>query len=185
MITCAIGRMYIISNVLILSILICYRPIAIHIDYLLWLKCAIPFPTLYWMSPLKDIAACPLSKQSMFFNFITFYWLWISKEGWSTSRYAMYTMFHLGSERMGLLPDTKNCGLRMRRECRERFPRDRGLAIPTCITARACRTCRDACRDKLTSGFSWSWWRGKTFPAFPAHAQPAILRIWYEAHKGL
>ena len=25
-------------------------------------------------------------------------------------------------EAMGLLPDTKNCGLRMRRECRERFP---------------------------------------------------------------
>ena len=23
---------------------------------------------------------------------------------------------------MGLLPDTLNCGLRMRRECRERFP---------------------------------------------------------------
>ena len=23
---------------------------------------------------------------------------------------------------------------------------------------------------------------GKTFPAFPAHAQPAILRIWQEAH---
>ena len=23
---------------------------------------------------------------------------------------------------------------------------------------------------------------GKTFPAFPAHAQPAILRIWHEAH---
>ena len=27
---------------------------------------------------------------------------------------------------MGLLPDTENCGLRMRRECRERFPRYRG-----------------------------------------------------------
>ena len=26
---------------------------------------------------------------------------------------------------MGLLPDTENCGLRMRRECRERFPRHR------------------------------------------------------------
>ena len=26
---------------------------------------------------------------------------------------------------MGLLPDTKNCGLRIRRECRERFPRHR------------------------------------------------------------
>ena len=33
-------------------------------------------------------------------------------------------------------------------ECRERFPRHRGLAIPTCITARASRTCRDACRDR-------------------------------------
>ena len=34
----------------------------------------------------------------------------------------------------------------------------------------------------LTSGFLWSRRRGKTFPAFPAHAQPAILRIWLEAH---
>ena len=39
-------------------------------------------------------------------------------------------------------------GVRMRRECRERFPRHRGWAIPTCITARAWRTCRDACRDR-------------------------------------
>ena len=30
----------------------------------------------------------------------------------------------------------------------------------------------------LTSGFLWSRRRGKTFPAFPTHAQPAILRIW-------
>ena len=29
----------------------------------------------------------------------------------------------------------------------ERFPSHRGLAILTCITARASRTCRDACRD--------------------------------------
>ena len=26
---------------------------------------------------------------------------------------------------------------------------------------------------------------GKTFPAFPAHAQPAILRIWQEVHSHL
>ena len=39
-------------------------------------------------------------------------------------------------------------GLRMHRECRERFPRQRGLAIPTCITARAWRTCHDAYRDR-------------------------------------
>ena len=30
----------------------------------------------------------------------------------------------------------------------------------------------------LTSGFLWNRRRGKTFPAFPAHARPAILRIW-------
>ena len=34
----------------------------------------------------------------------------------------------------------------MRRECRESFHRLRGLAIPTCITARVWRTCRDVCR---------------------------------------
>ena len=38
---------------------------------------------------------------------------------------------------MGLLPETYNCGLRMRRECRERFPHHGGLAIPARITARA------------------------------------------------
>ena len=36
----------------------------------------------------------------------------------------------------------------MRRECRGRFHRHRGLAISTCITARASRTCRDACRGR-------------------------------------
>ena len=30
----------------------------------------------------------------------------------------------------------------------------------------------------LTSSFLWNRRRGKTFPAFPAHVQPAILRIW-------
>ena len=49
---------------------------------------------------------------------------------------------------MGLLPDTYNCVLRVRQEYRERFPRHRGLAIPTCITARAWRTCCGACRDR-------------------------------------
>ena len=34
----------------------------------------------------------------------------------------------------------------------------------------------------LTCGFLWSRWRGGMFPAFPAHAQLAILRNWQEAH---
>ena len=71
----------------------------------------------------------------------------------------------------------ENCGLRLRRECRKRFPRHHGLAIPTCITARAWRTCRDTCRDRLRA-VSFEVGDGKTFPAFSAHAQPAILRSW-------
>ena len=59
-------------------------------------------------------------------------------------------------KRMGLLPDSKNCGLHMHRECRERFPCHCGLAIPTCITARAGCT-----PESLTSAFLWSRWRGK------------------------
>ena len=48
---------------------------------------------------------------------------------------------------MGLLPDTQSCGLRMRRECRERFPRF--THVPWCMTR------------SLTIGFLWSRWRGK------------------------
>ena len=44
------------------------------------------------------------------------------------------------------------------------FKGNRKLAIPTCVTARAWRTCRDACRDRAPAV------TGKTFPAFPAHA---------------
>ena len=44
------------------------------------------------------------------------------------------------------------------------FRGNRYLAIPSCITARASRTCRDACRDRLPAVV------GKTFPAFPAYA---------------
>ena len=44
----------------------------------------------------------------------------------------------------------------MRRECRERFPRHRGLASPTCITARASRThVPSSMPGSQTSG---RWW---------------------------
>ena len=49
---------------------------------------------------------------------------------------------------MGFLPDTENCGLRMRRECRDRFPhhrlqrkpliRDPGMHHGTCVTHVPC-----------------------------------------------
>ena len=46
----------------------------------------------------------------------------------------METIWSIAS--VSCLADMQNCGLHMRRECRERFPRHHGLAIPTCITAR-------------------------------------------------
>ena len=65
----------------------------------------------------------------------------------------------------------------MRQECRERFPHHCLLAIPTCITdARAVMHVGIA-----NSRFPLKSESGKTFPAFPAHAQPTLLRIWQEA----
>ena len=61
---------------------------------------------------------------------------------------------------MGLLPDTQSYGLRMRRECH------RGLAIPTCIVARASRTCRDACRDRWPA-VSFEVSVGQNVPGIP------------------
>ena len=44
------------------------------------------------------------------------------------------------------------------------FLRQCRLAIPTCITARESRTCRDECRDRqLAVSFEVGWWRGKRF----------------------
>ena len=40
-------------------------------------------------------------------------------------RAVMRVVFSFAALATGLLPDTLNCGLRMRRECRERFPRHR------------------------------------------------------------
>ena len=65
----------------------------------------------------------------------------------------------------------------------ERFPRHRlqtkplvsdpGMHHGTCVTY----------VPWCISGSLNPQWRGKTFPAFPAHAQPASSRIWQEAHS--
>ena len=55
------------------------------------------------------------------------------------------------------------------------FKWNRFLAIAACITARAV----------IHVGIANQRWRGKHFPAFPAHGQPAILRIWQEVHTWL
>ena len=67
---------------------------------------------------------------------------------YSVTQIIRADIFRINMQAMGLLTDTENWRLRMRQECRERFPRHRGLAIPTCITARAWPTSRDSCRDR-------------------------------------
>ena len=83
---------------------------------------------------------------------------------------------------MGLLPDTQNCGLRKRRECQESCPRHqlqrKPLVSDPCMHHGTCMTHAPWC----TSGSLSRGGGKKTFPAFPAHAQPASLLIWQEAH---
>ena len=62
----------------------------------------------------------------------------------------------------------------MRRECRERFPHHRGLAIPTCITARAWPTCRDACRDCYLA-VSFEIGGGENVPGIPGACTTQIV----------
>ena len=50
---------------------------------------------------------------------------------------------------------------------------DPGMHHGTCVThVPWCMS------GSLTSSFLWNRRRAKPFPSFPAHAQPAILRIW-------
>ena len=67
---------------------------------------------------------------------------------------------------MGLLSDTRNCGLRMCREFREHRESFSGHRLQRQPLG------NDSCRGR------WPAVVGKTFPASPARAQAAILRIW-------
>ena len=93
---------------------------------------------------------------------------------WISSFMAIHHLRH------GPLNRYVNCGLRMHRECRERFPRnqiqskllvsDPDMHHGTCVTQ--VPWCMSG---SLTRG------GGKTFQAFPARAEPTILRNWQEA----
>ena len=78
---------------------------------------------------------------------------------------------------MGFLLDTQNCGLCMRRECRECFPHHR-LQMRPLVSDPGMH--HDMCVTHVPWCMSGSLIRGggETFPAYPAHAQPAIFRIW-------
>ena len=59
---------------------------------------------------------------------------------------------------------------------RERFPGHRGLAIPTCITARAWHMCRDSCLGRWLSVY-FEVGGGENVSGIPEACATAILRI--------
>ena len=90
-------------------------------------------------------------------------------------------MIVLNTRIMGLLPDTENCRLRMRREYREHFSRrpfqrkplvsDPGVHHGTCVThVPWCMSGSLTCGD------------GENVPGIPGACAPAILCIWQEDH---
>ena len=95
----------------------------------------------------------------------------------------LYNTINISAGRgMSLIPDTWNCGLLMRPEYRECFPchrlqrkplvSDLGMHHGTCFTH--VPWCMSGSLTKVAEK--------KPFPAFPAHPQSRILRIWQEAH---
>ena len=72
----------------------------------------------------------------------------------------------------------------MHRECRERFPRYRGSAIPTCNTARAWDTCRDVCRDRQLA-VSLQVGGGENVPGIPGACANRICTylVWGPYHN--
>ena len=94
------------------------------------------------------------------FVFLCVVFKWVA-----VARMVGYHGNNLGNDHRSLCPHgplTRYAKSRVahNRECRGRFPLHHGLAIPTCITARAWCTCRDT-PATLISGFLWSRWRGK------------------------
>ena len=121
-------------------------------------KCWLPIRVVLWHSPEGNfkLPFCTLNLQITFWHV-----LHISQRPMSKTMRLIAFMLH-----MDLLPNTLNSGLRMRRECRERFPCQLTLAIPTCITARAWHTCRDAWQDRqLAVSFEVSG--GENVPGIP------------------
>ena len=117
----------------------------------------------------------------------------------------------VASPSMGLLPDTQNCGLRMRWKCRERFPRHRlqrkrpvsnpGVHHDTCDTHVPWRMSVSLSRGGVESvpgiprayatrnfaylvrGPCWDYWRG-TFlsPKQGLHCMTISKHMWHNIH---
>ena len=93
----------------------------------------------------------------------------------------VFVKHNITTSDIGLLPDTENCGLRMHRECRERFP------LPPTSKKTANQWSRHASRHvrharaEMHVGIAYLRRRGKR-PRIPGARPATILRIWQDAH---
>ena len=78
-------------------------------------------------------------------------------------QYVYFTCFIVQCYIIGLLPDTQNCVLRMRRECRERFSPPPWFSDPDIHHGTCVMYVPGWMPGSLTNGFLWSRWRGKRF----------------------
>ena len=140
-----------------------------------------PLISYIWSVTKQPPLSHPSLKLGNFLGWLT------STDGSASHKEEIKTLAHWGpvvlnmasmnSVAMGLLPDTQNCRLRMRRECRERFQRkplvsDPGMHHGTCLThVPWCMSGSLTCGD------------GGNVPGIPGACAPAILRIWQEAHS--
>ena len=87
---------------------------------------------------------------------------------------------------MGLLPNTQTCRLRMRCDCRERFPPPPTSKETTSWRYRHAslhvRDVRDVRHVSWWMSGSFTRGGGENVPGIPGACTPAILRIWQEAH---
>ena len=137
-----------------------------------------PSPVWIMKTHIKKTDTC---KFLPFFVYSRIYTWMIKRFPWFrefTPPLEKYPLFHENEYEHGPLARYAKLRVRMRRECRERFPPSPQVSDPD-MHHGTCGTHVLWCMPgSLTIGFLWNWRQGKTFPAFPAHAQPAILRIW-------
>ena len=85
-------------------------------------------------------------------------------------------------------PNNAICWLRMRRECRERFPRHRGLAMTNMHHGTRVTHMPWCMPGSLTSGFLWSLWREKCsrhFRRMCTHNFTYLVRAPWNRQQGV
>ena len=119
-------------------------------------------PTVNIIVNITDSGGCiSLFTCNGIITFIVFNGIWLSCLNFNSDLYTTSEVRTWTRNYMGLLPDTQNCRLRMRRECRERFPPPPISKETVSWRSRhASRHVLDA-RAVIHVGIAYLRWRGK------------------------